>query len=147
MRTVTLTTALALSLLSACAVPPAPDGFLVVDDGMDTVKAIAPDESMFWVRSFDDPHQGTLDFWRETLRNDLVDHRGYVLLDEREVTWRGAAAVRFTCEVTSKGRARRYLVTFRIDEGTVGNEIHVAEFVADKAVFDQHVDAVVAALG
>src|SRR5690606_12571871 len=69
---------------SACAAPPAPEGFLVVDDGWDRVKAIATDESMFWVRSFDDPHRGSLDFWHATLKSDLVDHRGYVVLDERD---------------------------------------------------------------
>lgn len=132
---------------SACAAPPAPEGFLVVDDGWDRVKAIATDESMFWVRSFDDPHRGSLDFWHATLKSDLVDHRGYVVLDERDVRWEGAPAVELLCEVTAKGRARRYLVTFRVEEGALVHEIHVAELVADKETFDAHLAGARAALG
>ncbi|MFG0316894.1 MAG: hypothetical protein ACF8XB_06450 [Planctomycetota bacterium JB042] len=133
---------LAPVLLAACAVPPSPDGFLVVDEGRHRVKSIASDDSMYWVRTFPDSLRGTLDFWRETLRNDLVDHRGYVVLEERDVEWGGAPAVEMLCEVTAEGRARRYLITFRIEEGLWRNTIHVAEFVAEKGVFEEHVESV-----
>ena len=139
--------ALLLAVTAGCAAPPAPDGFLVVDDGAGHVKAIASDDSMFWVRTFRDDLRGSLDFWHETLTGDFVDHRGYAALDERSVRWDGVDAIEMTFETTARGRARRYLVTLRVDEGVFADRIRVAEFVADKGTFDEHLPLVRAALG
>jgi len=134
-------------LTVGCAAPLAPDGFTVVDDGVGHTKAIASDDSMFWVRTFRDDLDGTLTFWHETLVGDFVDHRGYARLEEREIHWGGVPAIEMIFEATARGRTRRYLVTLRIEEGLLANRIHIAEFVADKTVFDDHLDVVREALG
>jgi hypothetical protein len=120
-----------------------PPGFLVLTKDRREVKAITPDEARLWVREFDDPHEATLAFWGETLRNELVKNRGYVLIGERRVSDQaGREGLELLLETTSQGQAHRYLVTVFVVEG----RIRVGELVAPKAVFDRYVEDVRKAL-
>ena len=138
---------LAALALTSCAVPTPPTGFLKVAGGGHELKAIAPDDSLYWLREFRDGMRGDFDFWSEALENEFVDQRGYTLLEKRSLQWNGVPGVEFLFEVTAAGRARRYLVTLATRRGTLANTIRVAEYVADKEVFEEHVAAVRAALG
>ncbi|MBI4881073.1 MAG: hypothetical protein HY812_15660 [Planctomycetes bacterium] len=132
---------------AACAAPPAPADFLVVDSGRGEVKAIAPDDSLFWVRQFKDGMRGDFAFWAEALEKEFVENRGYTLLEKRPVKWNGAPGVELLFEVSAAGRARRYLATMAVAPGSFASTIRVAEYVADKERFGEHLGAVRAALG
>lgn len=138
---------LAILALTSCSTPTSPDGFLMVEGSRRELKAIAPDDSLYWVREFRDGMKGDFDFWSETLENEFVGNRGYTLLDKRSLEWDGVPGVEFLFEVTSGGRARRYLITMATRPGALANTIRVAEYVADKEKFEEHVGAVRAALG
>ncbi len=132
---------------AACTTPPAPADFLVVDGGRGEVKAIAPDDSLFWVRQFRDGMRGDFAFWAEALEKEFVESRGYTLLEKRQVKWNGAPGVELLFEVSAAGKARRYLATMAVAPGSFAHTIRMAEYVADKERFDQHLAAVRAALG
>ena len=54
-----------------------PDRFLVIKEEGDSLKAMTPEESRLWVRDFNDDTRGSLTFWRDALRGDLLKGRGY----------------------------------------------------------------------
>ena len=92
---------------------------------------------------FDDPHRGTASFWGETLRNEFLKNRGYVLIGERKVTdGHGREGLELLMEATAQGQAQRYLMTLFVAEG----RIRVAELVGPKPVFDRYLEDVRKAL-
>ena len=149
-----MTTCIAAPLLlfallsgSACVSLEAPARFLVTDRTGDELKAITPEESKLWVRRFGDDDKGGLDFWKDALKADLKDNRGYVLLGEAEAKdGTGAAGHTMTLETTVNGRPVRELIAVFVRSGLCGDDIWVVEYVAPKDVFDKEVESVRASL-
>jgi len=120
-----------------------PPSFLVIARDRREVKAITPDEVKLWVREFDDPHGASASFWGDTLRNELLKNRGYVLIGERKVSDRdGREGLELLMEATAQGQAHRYLMTLFVGEG----RIRVGELVGPKPVFDRYLEDVRKAL-
>jgi hypothetical protein len=134
---------LALIASSACITFTPPDRFLVVKRGGDELKAITPEESKLWIRSFDDDDKGGLAFWRDALKADLKDNRGYVVLSEADVKdGANTPGKELVLESTVNGRAVRELMDVFVYGGWFGDTIRVVEYVAEKARFDGEVDGV-----
>ena len=142
------TLALVLALAGgACVSLEPPARFLVTDRSGDQLKAITPEESKLWVRRFDDEDKGGLEFWRDALKGDLKDNRGYLLLGEAPATdGTGAAGHSMTLETMVNGRPVRELIAVFVRPGLMGDSIWVVEYVAPKDVFDNEVEGVRASL-
>lgn len=131
----------------ACVSLEPPARFLVTDRSGDQLKAITPEESKLWVRRFDDEDKGGLDFWKDALKSDLKDNRGYLLLAEAPATdGTGAAGHTMTLETTVNGRPVRELLAVFVRPGLCGDSIWVLEYVAPKDVFDKELAGVTASL-
>jgi hypothetical protein len=138
---------LALGLLSGCIGLEAPKDFLVLKDGTSEYKAVSPDDARIWVREFSDGYGGDLAFWSEVLKNELVENRGYTLLEEGTTKDAGGTEGKLsTFELTAGGAPQRYLLAVFVHEGWLSNTVVAAEFAAEKAVFDKRVAAVKGAL-
>lgn len=128
---------------TGCLTLTPPDGFLVVEQSRDEFRAVSSDEAKLWVREFKDRLQGDYGFWVDALKNDFEENRGYTLLSEQEVTDdKGRTGLELLIEVTADGGPQRYLITVFVREGMFSNTIRVAEFVAAKTVFDEHLEGV-----
>ena len=134
--------------LFACAtIMDAPERFLVVEEGGDRIKAITPEESKLWLRDFADGDKGGLAFWRDALKADLVDNRGYVVVGEGAATdSAGTPGHEFILESTVNGRTVRELLALFVYDGSFADTIRVVEYVADKETFEKEVAAVRASL-
>ena len=136
-----------LVLASCAAIMTPPERFLVVDEGGSFVKAITPEESKLWLRDFPDDDQGGLAFWRDALKADLQDNRGYVVISEAAVTdSAGTAGHEFVLESTVNGRTVRELCALFVYAGWWSDTIRVVEYVADKEAFESEVASVRASL-
>jgi hypothetical protein len=117
------------------------DGFLIVKRDRSELKAITPDASKLWVREFAVPKPAKLDFWSNALRSDLVDHRGYLLVQEKRVRdGKGNEGVEMVCDVAVQGQPHRYLVTVYALDGPFwhpGSIIRTVEFAAPVATFEK----------
>jgi hypothetical protein len=118
-----------------------PKAFIVTAQGTDELKAVSADDAQIWVRTFDEPHEGSLAFWTDALRNDFVDNRGYTLIEEGTTQdGDGHEGSELTFEVTVGGRAQRYAVSLFWIPGSflfwTSNTIGIVEFVAPRDVFE-----------
>jgi hypothetical protein len=117
--------ALPALLLAACIGPgPRPDvpaGYVTVRATGDAVlSAVSPDGNRLIVRSHENPPEGTLEFWREAVRNELVAGRGYELLESSAIA--GPAdhpGWEFLFRVDRPEGPYLYLVTVRVEGRTV----------------------------
>ena len=136
--------AVAISALSSCATVMAPpERFLVVDDGGGFLKAITPEESKLWLRDFADDDQGGLAFWRDALKADLKDNRGYLVLSEHAAQdGAGTPGHELVLESTVNGRTVRELMVVFVYAGVFSDTIRVVEYVAEKTTFDRELLAV-----
>lgn len=124
-----------------------PDRFLVIEEEGDSLKAMTPEESKIWVRDFDDDTFGSLTFWRDAVKGDLLKGRGYTLIEETAVKdGLGNDGIALVVETSLSGRPVKELLAVFIVPGWFSNTIRVAEFVADKAAFDTEVAAVKSSL-
>jgi hypothetical protein len=138
--------AIAALVLSSCVSIPLPDDFLTIVNEPGDFRAVTADEAKVWVRHFTARKGGSVDFWRDALKRDLVEHRGYLLLEESAGKDRkGRDARRLLFETQAGGRPHRYLLVVSAWPGWFGTEIRVVELVADKTVFDQYREEVEAA--
>ena len=135
--------------LGGCISMQPPPGFLVIERGLHDFKAVSADDARLWVRTFGDPHGGELAFWGDVLKKDFVDGRGYTPIAEGTATdGCGRKGIEYVFEVTAYGAVRRYLVALFVIEGWCwyDNTICVAEFTAEKKLFEEYAPAVRAAL-
>lgn len=124
-----------------------PEHFLVIEEYGDSLKALTPDESKIWVRDFNDDTRGSLTFWRDAVKGDLLKGRGYTLIEETSVKdGLGNDGVALVVETTLSGRPIKELMAVFIVPGWFSNRIRVTEFVADKAAFDAEIAGVKTAL-
>lgn len=137
-----------LVVASSCVTMTPPERFLVVDEGGDFMKAITPEESKLWLRDFPDADQGGLAFWRDALKADLKDNRGYVIISEAEVKdGAGTPGHEFVLESTVNGRTVRELLALFVYAGWFEDTIRVVEYVAEKDAFEKEVAGVRTSLG
>ncbi len=147
-----LSAAIALAVValgsSACALTmKVPDRFLVVENEWGSLRALTPEESKLWVREFDDDSKGTLTFWRDALKGDLVQSRGYTPVEEASITDGDAReGVAMVFETSLSGRPLREFMAVFVVPGFFSNTIRVAEYVTDKGTFEGEVDGVRAAI-
>lgn len=132
----------ALSLALGCVSIAPPARFLVVDEGCDELKAVTPEDSRLWVRTFDDDDQGGLPFWQDALKEDLTKNRGYVVVSEGDASAGDAKGHEYVLETTVNGRPVRELLVLFVTGGFFWDTVHVIEYVADKDVFEQELPAV-----
>lgn len=127
------------------------EGFLLVKRDRAELKAITPDASKLWVREFAVPQRGSLDFWFKAVKNDMLDHRGYVLVEEQRVhDGKGNEGVEMIFDVVVQGQAHRYLVAvYALGSPLwrVNNTVRTVEFTAPAATFDKYQAAVRRSLG
>ncbi len=124
-----------------------PPDFLQLETGGFELKAITPDDARLWVREFEDGDQGDLQFWASSLKVDLEENRGYSPVEEAELRDdQGRVGTQMQFAVTTEGEPHGYLVAVFVFEGSSTNTIRVAEFVAPRAVFEQQLEGVEAAL-
>lgn len=128
---------------SGCVSLAVPERFLVVERGPGLLRALTPEESKIWVRDFDDDTKASLSFWKDALKADLVDNRGYTLIEEGAAKdGDGHDGLTMTLEAMLSGRPVRELLTVFVLPGTFGNTVRVVEYVADKDAFAKEVEGV-----
>lgn len=138
-----LAVVVALLALPGCVTMTVPERFLVLDRSGDELKAVTPEDSRLWVRDFSDDKQGGLAFWRDALRADFRENRGYVIVSERDVNdGAGTPGHEMVLETTLQGRPVRELLALFVYKGAFDDRIRVVEYVADKAAFDAEVEGV-----
>lgn len=119
-----------------------PDGFLVVNESRSEIRATSSDGALLWARTFDDPHGGDQAFWADALYNDLVDNRGYTMLEKNPAeAGAGAHSVdgeEMLFETFTHGALHRYLIWLFVR----ANTICVVEFVGRPEPFADRIDAV-----
>ncbi len=131
-----------LFALSSCAIQvDLPEQFLVTSASPHELKGTTADNAIFWVQKYGLPKRGSnLNFWVTALKTDFVDNRGYTLLEEEPIeTHAGVKGTQMLYEATTQGRTYGYLVAVFVHPGPVAC---VARFTAEKAEFDEYVDAV-----
>lgn len=147
LRTISLLSLLFVLASASCVTMTPPERFLVVDEGGDYLKAITPEESKLWLRDFPDEDKGGLAFWRDALKADLKDNRGYIVISEAEVKdGAGTPGHEMVLESTVNGRTVRELLALFVYAGWFGDTIRVVEYVADKETFEKEVVGVRASL-
>ena len=136
---------------AACAAPMRPPAdFVVLKDPGEGFRAVTSDDARLRVRDLSDATVGTLTFWVDTLKQDLVA-RGYELKDEGEAKNADGTAGRWlTFAANVQGEKVGYLVAVWQREpflpwGKPG--LRVAEFAAAYAVFEARLAAVKESLG
>ena len=142
MRTV-LPAVLLLVANAACISYAPPARFLVTERTCDEAKALTPEESKVWLRTFEDDKRGGLAFWVDALKDDLLKTRGYILIEESEVqTGGGTPGKALVLETSPQGRATRELLAVFVNSGLFADEIRVLEYVAEQPAFMQEVGGV-----
>lgn len=142
-KSLLLASLLAASLGAGCITMQVPERFLVVEQGPSVLRALTPEESKIWVRDFEDDTKASLAFWKDAVKADLIQNRGYTLVEEGVVKdGDGHDGVAMMLEATLGGRPVRELLGVFVIPGIFSNTVRVAEFVADKEAFDREVAGV-----
>jgi hypothetical protein len=124
-----------------------PEGFLELESPGGEIRAVTPEDARLWVREHDDADQGSLEFWTKALEHDLVQRRGYKLVEAfavADAAGRPGKAWRF--QVRVDGEAMGYLVAMFVIEGWQSNTIRTCEYLAREATFAAQLEAVRAAI-
>ena len=124
----------------------APDGFLVVASRRRELQAVSPDDARVWLREFRVDNETTSEFWAKAIQTHLVDHLGYRLIDQTEIT--GPARQtghQMLFETESVQGPMRYLLTVLPQPKPAWSgkrRMQVVEFAATAELYAQYVDAV-----
>jgi len=118
--------AVAALFTGACRTPPKPDtglpaGYVTVPSRGDAIRsAVAPTGNRIVVRRHENPPEGTLEFWRDAVKAELIEGKGYELLESSGVAGSGGRAVwEFLFAVTRTEGDYLYLVLVRVEGGDV----------------------------
>jgi hypothetical protein len=136
-----LALAAAIICFAACTMTPdtgIPEGYVSVPTrGDEVLSAVAPTGNRMVVKRHTNPPEGTLEFWRDAVRNELVDGRGYEVVESQGVAGaKGAPAWEMLFKVTRQEGAYLYLVTIRVD----GSSVIVAEAGGQEASIQPDLD-------
>lgn len=141
---------LGLLALGACAFSMnVPEGFLVRGESRHALRATTPEGMYILVRDFDDPDEGTLAFWTEALRHDLVENRGYRFVAEHAVqdgAGREGKALQFT--TVYEGEPVGYLAALIVVPGSLfgSRQLRVVELTGPQDAFAAKLPAVLASI-
>jgi hypothetical protein len=125
----------------------APEEFLQMSSNARELRLTTAGEARLWVREFTDPDRGDLDFWAKALQNDLVERRGYRLVETGTLTdARGSEGIATRYETTLGGETCGYLTAIWVDAGGGEHTIRTAEFVAPLDEFEARLESVRTAL-
>lgn len=124
----------------------APDGFLVVASSRRELQAVSPDDARVWLREFPVDNDTTNDFWARAIQTHLVDHLGYRLIDQTEITGpaRQTGHQMLFASDSAQG-PMRYLLTVLPQPKRAWSSkqrIQVVEFAATAELYAEYVDAV-----
>ncbi len=113
---------------AACTLTPdpgVPAGYVSVPtQGDEVLSVVAATGNRMVVKQHVNPPEGTLEFWRDAVRNELVDGRGYEVMESKGVARAaGVPAWEMLFRVVRQEGAYLYLVTIRVD----GHSVIVAE--------------------
>jgi hypothetical protein len=88
-----------------------PSGYVKYKRSGEFYKAVAPDNALIVIRSWDNDPRGTLQFWSDTLKRDLAKVRGYKFVKDAEIkNGQGKKGRQLVFEGTYRGRMYRYEV-------------------------------------
>jgi hypothetical protein len=133
--------------LAGCLTIDPPPRFIETSATSSRLVLLSPDEARIVVQDFDVPGDGDLAFWRDSLRVDFVENRGYTLVEERPAAHSGGTeGHELIFETTIGGSPYRYLATLYHFDGWGSDTLRVAEFLAPKALFDGYLADVRAAV-
>jgi len=97
-----------------------PEGFVEQKDARFTFKAVAPDGTTIAVRERKNTEKGSLSFWGEVFKREMVEGKGYRLVETRDVTSsNGVAGQHFVFEVAVEDTPYTYWLEILVAEGTI----------------------------
>ena len=136
---------------AACKAPMTPPKeFVELKDYGYGWRAITSDDARLRITDHDDPTQGGIEFWSETLRLDLVQQRGYEQIASGEVKKEaGGTGQWFQFAANVRGQRIGYLVAVWVVDPSwplSSNFLRVAEFAARDEVFKARLEGVLASL-
>jgi hypothetical protein len=114
-----------LAVAAAAGCQPAmvlPDGFVPVEEqpGLHQMRAVSADGVVLALRSHENPKRGTLAFWSEAIKNELVSAKGYKLVREEPVRSQvGRHGVLLTFTTEQKGTPFTYMTAVFVTGGQV----------------------------
>lgn len=139
-----------LAALASCTTPiRLPADFVELRDAGEGLRAVTSDDARVWVRELWDPTEGSVDFWAATLKNDLIEQRGYQFVGEGELADAAGEAGRWLEFATDvRGVRVGYLVALWVRTRWLqrGCWLQTVEYTAAQDVYAARVDAVRAAL-
>lgn len=124
-----------------------PQEFLVLPDEGDGMRATTPSEARVWLREHDAPPGAQLAFWRAALKRNLVEGRGYTVVEEQEIKdASGREGIEMLCEGKIGGVPHRYLLAVFVLPTPLpmlfDDTIRTVEYAAEKKDFETHLEAV-----
>lgn len=143
--------ALALGALVGLACSPfqkTPAGFLELDRTRFDYQALSADNVVLVGRHYE-PGGGSLEYWTEVIRKELVTARGYTIVREEPVKAGGVTGRRFTCAAMREGTEFVYLLSVFYVPDWIYDDVYTVEAGGKKAQVERHraaVDAFVAGL-
>jgi hypothetical protein len=140
--------ALLVPLLAGCAAMQPPQGYAVLPAGGDLVfAAVSPAGNRLVVRRHENPEGGTLGFWTEAIRRELVEGRGYRLVGTRELEAGGEPGAELLFELEKPSGAWSYLVAVFLRAGFLrSSAVVVAEAGGESGSFREDLPKVRASL-
>jgi len=97
-----------------------PEGFVEQKDSTFAFKAVAPDGTTIAVRQRQNEEKGSLSFWSEVFKREMVEGKGYRLVDTRDVTSsNGIAGQHFVFEVAVEDTPYTYWLALFVSERTI----------------------------
>jgi hypothetical protein len=120
----------AIVAADGCDRIPTPEGFVELKPvGAYSYRAVSADGAVILVRSVENPKQGTLAFWTQAVKNELVASRGYTLDGESAVKTKGGlAGTELTMRTHLEGVEYLYVVTLFVR----GNRVVIVEATGPK---------------
>ncbi len=113
-----------IALAGGCqyALPP---GYVKVDPSWNTrFRAVSAEGSAITLRNESNPENGDLTFWKKAVKNQLLDVRGYKLVNHREISHAGQTpGVEMTFDYTKDGIDYTYMVMLLVK----GRRVHCIE--------------------
>jgi hypothetical protein len=131
---------------------PTPENFAKRASTRTSFSALTAEEEKLLVRHFTVLEKQDIKFWTEAARNNLVQERGYTLIENGEFkTDGGVVGHRFLFELSMGDVPYRYLLVVFSTQSRIfwfwkRQHIYTAEFLCEKKNYDKHSPAVEKAL-
>jgi len=138
-----------LLLTGGCATfhMPTPENFIKGKSSRANFRALTSEEDRLFVQHFAVLEKQNIKFWASAVRNNLVEQRGYTLVEEGEFkTDRGLVGHRFLFEISMGEVPYRYLLVVFASRSWLRQHIYTAEFLCEKKNFEKSAPAVEKAL-